>query len=137
MGRIVAKQGFSGSNRSRARPLVALLAVFALSLRLAWPAPPIALAASGPGDFSEHALCLTGGSDAPQPGNQAPAAPSEHEGGHCCLFHAASGPASLPPAISARIAFTEIALPLPADAPYRTPAYPPGTSPARAPPLAT
>jgi hypothetical protein len=131
----VAKQGFSG-NRSFARPLVALLAVFALSLRLAWPAPPIALVAADLANLGEHALCLTGSSDAPQPGNEAPAAPSEHDGGHCCLFHAVSGPAPLPPAIGARIAFAGTALPLPADAPYRTLAYPPGTSPARAPPFA-
>jgi hypothetical protein len=126
----LANKGWSG------RPLVALIAVFALSLRLAWPAPPIALVATIDANFGEHALCLAAGSEAPLPGNEAPAAPSEHDGGHCCLFHAVSGPVSLPPAIAVRVAFAETVLAPPADAPYRAPVYPPGTSPARAPPFA-
>lgn len=119
-----------------ARPLIALIAIFALSLRLAWPAPPIAGVATGTADFGEHALCLAAVGDAPLPGNEPPAAPSEHDGGHCCLFHAVSGPAPLPPAIAARIAFADTVPPLPPVAAYRNPAYPPGTAPARAPPFA-
>ena len=133
----MARLGSALKYGSYVRPLVALIAVFALSLRLAWPAPPIALATTGPADFPEHALCLAAGSEAPTPGNEGPAAPSEHDGGHCCLFHAVSGPAPLPPVITAPLAFAAVALPPPADQPYRTPAYPPGTSPARAPPAAT
>jgi hypothetical protein len=132
----VAKLRLANKGWSSGRPLVALIAVFALSLRLAWPAPPIGLVIIGDASFGEHALCLAAGSEAPPPGNEAPAAPSEHDGGHCCLFHAASGLSSLPPAIVARVAFAEPVLALPADAPYRAPAYPPGTSPARAPPFA-
>jgi hypothetical protein len=132
----VAKLGLAIKGWSSARPLVALITVFALFLRLAWPAPPIAVVAGGPADFGEHALCLAGGSDAPLPGNEAPAVPSEHDGGHCCLFHAVSGPAPLPPVLVGRLAFAEV-MPSPAaDTSYRTPAYPPGTSPARAPPAA-
>jgi hypothetical protein len=116
------------------RSMTALIAVFALCLRLAWPAPAVPLAAVGPVGFGEHALCLAGGAEAPVPGGETPAVPSEHDGGHCCLFHAASGPAPLPPVLPAGIAFAAIVLPSPPDQPYRTPAYPPGTSPARAPP---
>ena len=132
----MAKLGSALKDGKYVRPLVALIAVFALSLRLAWPAPPIAFAATGPADFPEHVLCLAAGSDAPAPSNEAPAVPSEHDGGHCCLFHAVSGPAPLPPVIAARLAFAAVAPPLPTNAPYFTPAYPPGTSPARAPPTA-
>jgi hypothetical protein len=114
--------------------VTALIAVLALCLRLAWPAPPLSLI--GPADFGEHALCLAAGSDAPPPGNNAPADHADHDGLGCCVFHVASGAAPPLPGMDAPVAFAAIALPPPPDQPYRAPAYPPGTSPARAPPFA-
>jgi hypothetical protein len=119
------------------RSITVLIALFALSMRLTWPAPPIPFVATGPVDFGAHALCLAGSNDEQrQPGNDGPADHADHDGLGCCLFHGASATAP-PPVLTAGIAFAAIALPPPADQPYRAPAYPPGASPARAPPHAT
>ena len=83
--------------QSGARAFGAILALFALCLRLAWPAPPVPttpdaglLAALG-----EHALCLAAppaeGKPDPSRDNPQPADHADHDGLGCCLWHAAAG----------------------------------------------
>jgi hypothetical protein len=134
----VAKQAIQRSNGDGARRLAALIAVLALCLRLVWPAPPMpsaVIGADGVATFGEHALCLAGGGDLPASGKEAPAAPADHDSARCCLFHAVSGVTPVPPAAAMRIAFVAPAAPSVEAVPYRAPAYPRGTSPARAPPV--
>ena len=116
--------------------VTALIAVFALCLRLAWPAAPALTATIGPADFGEHALCLGGGADVPPPAKDAPSAPSNHDGLGCCPLHAAFGAVPVAPVGAGRIAFAGIVQRSPPNQPYLAPVYPPGTSPARAPPTA-
>ena len=129
----MTKQGVLRSDRAM-QQVTALIAVFALCLRLAWPAAPVLTATIDPADFGEHALCLAGGADVPSPAKDAPSAPSNHHGLVCCPFHAAFGTAPAPPVAAGRIAYAEIVLRSPPNQPYLAPVYPPGTSPARAPP---
>jgi hypothetical protein len=137
----VGKQAIPRSNGDGAWRLAALIAVLALCLRLVWPAPPIppaVIGADGVATFGEHALCLAGGGDLPASGKETPAAPADHadhDSARCCLFHAVSGVTPVPPAAAMRIAFVAPAPPSVEAVPYRAPAYPRGTSPARAPPV--
>ena len=132
----MTKQGFLRSDGAAMQQVTALIAVFALCLRLVWPAAPVLTATIGPADFSEHVLCLAGGADAPSPAKDAPSAPSNHDGLGCCPLHAAFGAAPVPSVRAGRITFAEIVLRSPPNQPYLAPVYPPGTSPARAPPTA-
>jgi hypothetical protein len=99
--------------------------------------PPAAIGADGAVTFGEHALCLAGGGDLPASGKETPAAPADHadHDSACCLFHAVSGVTPTPPAAAERIAFAAPVPPASEAVPYRAPAYPRGTSPARAPPV--
>lgn len=120
--------------------LAALLAIFALCLRLAWPAPPLAtspdlaLAAT----LGEHALCLaaaTGDDNAPSPRNQQPTGEHvDHDGLGCCLWHAAAN-AALPriPTV-APIVFAERDIPRLGQGTAKLAARPSGPHQARAPP---
>jgi hypothetical protein len=108
-------------HRRPAGRLGVVLAVLALSLRLAWPAPQPTLI---PGDIGggfaalgEHALCLAAPAatdPAPVSGDQLPPPVgdhADHDHSLCCLWHASAG--FVPPCIetTARIVFVEAVRP--------------------------
>jgi len=98
-----------------------VLAVLALSLRLAWPIPPtLSHVEAGPlAAFGEHALCLAAlASTDPTPvsGDRLPPAGgghADHEHSQCCLWHASAAGFALPQIdTAARIVFVEAMPPL-------------------------
>jgi hypothetical protein len=133
--------------RPRNKVFGALLALFALCLRLAWPGPATPLPSPNldlAAAFGEHALCLAAadaegkvplppnGGSLPQSGDHA-----DHDGLGCCLWHAAAS-ATLPRAADGSpvlFVFASDILPA-AEAPSRF-SRPIGPLQARAPPAAT
>src|SRR5437762_3379872 len=117
-----------------------LLAVLALSLRLASPMPPTpTFVDAGPlAAFGEHALCLAAAtSTAPVSGDTLPTSPgdhADHDHSLCCLWHASAGFALPQIDTAARIVFVETILPVAAAAADFQPEIQSGPNRARGPP---
>ena len=121
-----------------------LLAVLALSLRLAWPAPPTPTLTSADAAalaaFGEHALCLaaaTSTDPTPVSGDRLPTSPgdhADHDHSLCCLWHASAGFALPQIDTAARIVFVEPILPVAAAAADFEPEIQSGPNRARGPP---
>jgi hypothetical protein len=129
--------------RQAGRSFGAALALFALCLRLVWPAPPVPAAAdtSLVAALGEHALCLAApladGKAAPASERQAPhqGDHADHDGLGCCLWHAVAGFTLPPVGGAARVAFAEIRAPGTIPSTSLLPARSAGPAQARAPPL--
>ena len=134
-------QTTSRRHRRPASRVGVVLAVVALLLRLAWPAPPaVTPAEAGPlAAFGEHALCLAApASTAPGPvtGDTLPPASgdhADHDHSLCCLWHASAGFALPQIDFAARIVFVEAVSRITAAAEFR-PATLTGPTRARGPP---
>ena len=139
--RTLSRIGFF-QRRRPANRLGVVLAVLALCLRLAWPAPQPTLIPADIGDLAAlgaHALCLAApasadpapvsGDQLPPDGNQA-----DHDHSLCCLWHASAG--FVPPQIesSGRVVFAEAVPRFAAAAADFHPASLTGTTRARGPP---
>ena len=121
-----------------------LLAVLALSLRLAWPAPPTLTLTSADAAalaaFGEHALCLaaaTSTDPTPVSGDRLPTSPgdhADHDHSLCCLWHASAGFALPQLDTAARIVFVEPILPIAAAAADFQPEVQSGPNRTRGPP---
>jgi hypothetical protein len=131
-----------GSRSQSWRPIVVAMALCALVLRLAVPAPAPTLVDPEIGLvalFGEHALCLSGATRAGQ--DEAPSKPTSpargqhdnHHAGWCCHWHATS--AIVPPtAAAAVLVFFAVAVDRIAVAAIAPPARPGGPAQPRAPP---
>jgi hypothetical protein len=121
-----------------------ILAVLALTLRLAWPTPAtLTPVDAGPlAAFGEHALCLgvpASTDAAPVSGDRLPPSGgghADHDHSLCCLWHASAAGFALPQIdIAARIVFVETISTIAAIAGDFRPANLTGPTRARGPPL--
>ena len=129
------------SRRPATSTLGIALAVLALGLRLAWPAPPLppSVGIAELAVLGEHALCLADPARADRAlarGDSAPAPAgdhADHEHSLCCLWHAAGGFVVPQVAAVARLTFVETAPIVASTSRYR-PADLTGSARARGPP---
>jgi hypothetical protein len=140
--RTVSRIGFFQRRRPASR-LGVVLAVLALSLRLAWPAPqPTVVPAyiGGVAVLGAHALCLAAPAatdPAPVSGDQLPPPAGNHaDHDHllCCFWHANAGFVAPQIESAARIVFVEAVRPFAAAPADFQPASLTGPSRARGPP---